>query len=62
MPNKGYRQFVEKNVDDTSRHGVEELKIWKRNLKEMGIISKISMQQDDIEASIFEAKFQNINF
>ena len=62
MPHKGYKAFVEAEVGADNHHNLTALKNWKKNLQEMGIIEKISMVQDDVEASIFKSNFQNVNF
>ena len=41
---------------------LNELEITKKNFQDMGIIEKISMVKDGVEAHIFKANFQNINF
>ena len=41
---------------------LDDLRMVKENLQDFGIIEKISMLRDGVEAHIFKANFQNINF
>ena len=72
MPEKGLKKY--NDIDDLDMEGLEAMK---KELQEIGVyekekekvketekekVSKVSMVQNDIEAKIFRANFQNVNF
>ena len=49
-------------LEDIDKLDKEQLERMKKNLIDMGDFKDISMGRDDIEAHIFNANFQNVNF
>ena len=58
LPTKGSK-YGKQNIDSLDMNGLEAMK---KELQGLGIMEKVSLVQNDMEAKIFTNNFQNVNF